>query len=383
MNDLSTQKNKRIGEVDYLRRFAVLAVIAIHTSSNSQILNLNLLLIVNLIIDVFSHFAVPLFIFISGFVLSLNYRGLFSQKTFYKKRAKSILPQYIIFSILYLLLNIIISEIHGNLEYPSIKTVIFYFLTAGSSYHLWYFSLIIQFYLFYPYIIKIYEKFVGNYETIFIFLALIAQQLWIVIKMIAINYINSSTHFSSLTYFISIYFVDRAFFSYIFYFILGIYLCRNYEYVTDKVFQNKKWIIVTIVVFTGAISALQINGIIKYGSYRSIPQSYFLVSNLLDSIYFPLIFSMLSIISLNIHTNKYKYSKYLNVFSLIGKYSFGIYLIHVLYITLIGTLIFPRLGIDPYHLIFYPVLFISVLILSYFSIYLISYLPYSKIIIGN
>ncbi|BBL65169.1 hypothetical protein MmazTMA_21460 [Methanosarcina mazei] len=223
----------------------------------------------------------------------------------------------------------------------------------------------------------------GNYETIFIFLALIAQQLWIVIKMIAINYINSSTHFSSLTYFISIYFVDRAFFSYIFYFILGIYLCRNYEYVTDKVFQNKKWIIVTIVVFTGAISALQINGIIKYGSYRSIPQSYFLVSNLLDSIYFPLIFSMLSIISLNIHTNKYKYSKYLNVFSLIGKYSFGIYLIHVLYITLIGTLIFPRLGIDPYHLIFYPVLFISVLILSYFSIYLISYLPYSKIIIGN
>lgn len=85
MNDLSTQKNKRIGEVDYLRGFAVLAVIAIHTSSNSQILNLNLLLIVNLIIDVFSHFAVPLFIFISGFVLSLNYRGLFSQNILQKE----------------------------------------------------------------------------------------------------------------------------------------------------------------------------------------------------------------------------------------------------------------------------------------------------------
>lgn len=98
MKFLFIQQKKRIGEIDYLRGFAILAVIATHTSARFiQIPNINLLLIINVIIDVFSHFAVPLFIFISGFVLSLNYKGPFSKKTYLQKRVKSILPPYIFF----------------------------------------------------------------------------------------------------------------------------------------------------------------------------------------------------------------------------------------------------------------------------------------------
>jgi surface polysaccharide O-acyltransferase-like enzyme len=117
------------------------------------------------IIDVFSHFAVPSFIFISGFVLSHNYNGPFSKKLFYKKRAKSILPQYMIFSIFYIIFDILLSSLNVNVYSVSILKVIFDLLTANSYYHLWFFALIIQFYMFYPYLIEIYNKFVTNNRT--------------------------------------------------------------------------------------------------------------------------------------------------------------------------------------------------------------------------
>jgi surface polysaccharide O-acyltransferase-like enzyme len=152
MEDLFIKQINKFDEIDYLRGFAILAVIAIHTSACfTQVKNINLVVIINVIVDVFSHFAVPLFIFISGFVLSLKYKGLFSQKIFYIKRAKSVLPQYIIFSTFYILLNVALSSINHNLKFPSIITIIFWFLTANSYYHLWFFALIIQFYIFYPY----------------------------------------------------------------------------------------------------------------------------------------------------------------------------------------------------------------------------------------
>lgn len=380
-----TQINK-FDEIEYLRGFAILAVIAIHISANfTHIQNINLLLIVNVIVDVFSHFAVPLFIFISGFVLSFKYKGSFSQKTFYKKRAKFVLPQYIIFSLLYILLNIAISSLNGSLKIPSIITIVFYFLTASSYYHLWFFALIIQFYIFYPWIIKLYENFTNSGRTfLFIFLTLIMQQLWLIIEDVSITYFTSSTYFNSITYLNVIFklLLNRLFFSHIFYFIIGIYVCQNYEYVMDKVFNFKKWTLLTIIVLTGVISALWIKGIAKYGGFSNIPESYSIFYDLLNSVYYPFIFSILLITSSNLLYIKNKYFDYSKTISLIGRYSFGIYLIHPLYMTIIATLIFPHFSIDFNHLIFYPILFISTFILSYFSVYLTSYLPHSEILIG-
>ena len=161
-----------------------MAVIAIHTSANfAEIRDINLLLIINVIIDVFSHFAVPSFIFISGFVLSHIYKGQFSKKSFYAKRAKSILPQYIIFSVFYTLLSIGLSAINGKASSPSILTMIINLLTASSSYHLWYFAVIGQFYIFYPYIMRIYSKFADNNRTLyFAGIILIIQQVWIIVS---------------------------------------------------------------------------------------------------------------------------------------------------------------------------------------------------------
>lgn len=202
MSHLLVKNINHFVEIDYLRGFAILAVLAIHTSQNYvKITEINSLLVANIVINEFSGFAVPLFIFISGFVLSLNYNGLFSKRTFYIKRVKSVIPSYIVFSTIYILFNIVSSAIHGELKYPSIIDVLVNLLTANSSYHLWFFALIIQFYIFYPYIIKLYEFFkVNNKIFHFIFVVLITQLVWIIMSDTAQNLVITSMYLNSIKY---------------------------------------------------------------------------------------------------------------------------------------------------------------------------------------
>jgi len=58
----------------------------------------NLLEIVNVIVSAFVHFAIPVFVFISGFVLNEKYEDTFSTAGFYKRRFVSIVLPYLIFS---------------------------------------------------------------------------------------------------------------------------------------------------------------------------------------------------------------------------------------------------------------------------------------------
>ena len=122
-----------IEEIDILRGFAILAVIAIHTSTNvSKITYLNNLVISNIIINVFSQHGVPLFIFISGFVLSIKYYGIFPVTQFFKKRIRSIIPQHLIFSILYIAIFATLNDP------PSFLEIIYKILTASSAIHMWF-----------------------------------------------------------------------------------------------------------------------------------------------------------------------------------------------------------------------------------------------------
>lgn len=377
-------RRNRIEEIDYLRGFAILSVVAIHTSANfTEIRDINLLLVMNVIVDVFSHFAVPSFIFVSGFVLSLSYNGQFSKKSFYTKRAKSIIPQYIIFSIFYILFKIGLSSINGKVNSPSISTVIFDLLTASSYYHLWFFAVIIQFYISYPYIIKIYNIFANKKRILcLISITLIVQQMWIVISDIAQTILDLTTYLNSINYYLNLFinsWLSLIFLSYIFYFILGIYVAQNYKDMNKQILKAKKWAILTILVMTGIISLLFIEGIIRYGGYYKIPHTYFMLLDLIESLYFPLIILIILNISLNISIMKNKYS---NIILLLGKYSFGIYLVHALYMDIIIQIVYPYFGIYNNQLIFYPVLFILTIFLSYFSVSQISHLPNSRIIIG-
>jgi peptidoglycan/LPS O-acetylase OafA/YrhL len=366
-------QNKRIIEIEYLRGFAILAVLAIHTSSNLiHIQNVNLLLITNVVIDVFSHFAVPLFIFISGFVLPIKYDSSLSKKAFYKKRVLSILPPYIIFSIVYICIHTIGHwRTNGILEYPSLTNTLFWILTASSAFHMWFFALVIQFYIIYPYIIYLYEKYSLKKQLILLLIVtFLVQEGWLVSRNIYQTYSNPTIDLL----------LASVFLSHIFYFILGIYTYHNYENMKKDVLENKKLLSVLVLLFTVVISIFWIKGIIEYGNFSKIPTYFFIIPDLIGTVYFSLIFLLLLMSIINLKSSNRISS---NILLSLGNYSFGIYLIHVVYMNIIINILFPKVNIDVNQSLYYILLFLLTLILSYINIYIITLFPYHKIFIGE
>ena len=84
--NLMENKVRYFDEINILRAFAILAVISIHVSAYfTHMGTINGLAALYMSIDVLSHFAVPLFIAISGFVLYNKYFDDIDIKRFYKK----------------------------------------------------------------------------------------------------------------------------------------------------------------------------------------------------------------------------------------------------------------------------------------------------------
>jgi surface polysaccharide O-acyltransferase-like enzyme len=185
---------RKISEIDFLRGFAIFGVILIHISSYyTKMENTNILLSVNVFVDCFVSYAIPLFIFISGFVLAVNYYKDFSVWNFYKKRLSVIIPPYLFFSILYILFTSIKIEPFG-FELPTWKEALIRIITANGYFHLWFFALIIQFYIFYPLIIRAYRflKF-KNQDYLPLIISFIIQVCWNLYGPLLINLIPENS----------------------------------------------------------------------------------------------------------------------------------------------------------------------------------------------
>ena len=357
-----------VREIDYLRGFAILAVILIHTSANfTKITPLNNLVLLNILIDIFTHFAVPLFIFISGFVLAINNYNSFSVKSFYIKRFRSILPQYLIFSILY------ITVFAFTYESPSPLMIIFKIISAGGSYHLWFFAILIEFYIFYPIIIQTYHHFEEESNiNDFLILSWLIQMVWVVLTLVLKTIVDDS---------LLAYVLQRIFISYLFYFSLGIYASKNFDALNDslKSIKSHQFILGLItILLTILISLFWVKGLIDYDYFYNISPLYFIIPGILETVYYPTIFILLFGASKYLSERK---NKIASTIYLVGKHSFGIYLIHVFFMIFTIKQL-DNLGTDYDDLIFYPLLFIISTSLSLFSVHLISYFPHSELLIG-
>ncbi|MFC1848272.1 acyltransferase family protein [Chloroflexota bacterium] len=125
--------------------------------------------------------------------------------------------------------------------------------------------------------------------------------------------------------------------------------------------------------------AFRIAGLARFGDYYDISPAYFImpstVSPLLHVLTFILCLRVLDYLILK------KSAITLSLYSL-GKYSFGIYLIHYAFIVLSAEVL-EYAGILNHNWSYYPIVFITTTALSYISARIISYLPYSQIIIGT
>lgn len=190
--------------IDVLRIISILAVIAIHTTSRSfelvqlDIIHYPLLFAVNQL----ARFAVPLFFFISGFVLEYRYDKPIILKQFYLRRLKRIVIPYLVWSAIYLLTS------QHSFNW---KTYFLDILTGSAANHLYFIPAILFFYLCFPLIH-------ANSSKIFIKRTMINLLIGDILLLILNYYFNA---FASLPT------VLQAIIMNIYIFILGMYISKR------------------------------------------------------------------------------------------------------------------------------------------------------------
>ncbi len=156
--------------IDALRVLAILAVVAIHTTTKNLDLyshDLNghfLLFIANQLV----RFAVPLFFMISGFVLELTSPPKINYWDYLKKRANRIFLPYVFWSAIY---YFFVYTYHS-------RSYFFTLLDGSASYQLYFIPVLLVFYLIFPVLHHFYKQISRPGFIIFLAVIQIAIQTW-------------------------------------------------------------------------------------------------------------------------------------------------------------------------------------------------------------
>jgi len=331
--------------LDNLRAIATISVICLHVSapilykfneipfSSWQIGN---------IYDSLVRFCVPIFFMVSGALL-LNRD--YDLEEFIVKRVIRIFPPFIFWSLIYILYN---SFILGNESFefiPFIKNVVLQLL-HGSEYHLWFVYALIGLYLLTP-ILRPWVKSATKVELRYFLI------IWLITILYAIPALTNYLPTNSL----------QNFSGYIGYFVLGYYLSKHVT--IDKYLLI--FCFLTGVFFTVFLT-YKASEAINY--FEGFYYNYLTFNVVLCSISVFLFFKQV----------QFKSTLVQNGLSLVSKYSFGIYLSHVLVLNLLH-----KIGIfwDFTHpIISIPITVIVCLSISTLLVYLGNKVKYLNFYIG-
>lgn len=143
------QVKQDIVQTTIFKGIAICAVLALHTLSSihgmySQVNTLSWLLVV----DQLLRFCVPMFVALSGYALAKKYGAQFSFTDFMKRRVVKLVPQYLLWSFIFIIPLALLYPNWGNpLSYLPLWKVI---LLGKADYHLYFVSTIVQLYLLFP-----------------------------------------------------------------------------------------------------------------------------------------------------------------------------------------------------------------------------------------
>jgi len=358
---------RKIEEIEILRAFAILAVCAIHAISHRAISEIEdrstFIYVFNFIIITFSHFAVPLFFLISGLILGLKYNENYSLGKYYKKRIQSIIPQYVVFSIIYA----VFSYFRSPQEHPlSFSSVSFKLLTGTASAHTWFFIVLIQFYIIFPFLCKLVYKVDSMKVFMAFFIFLLIQQIgwntFLLKFMLTPDFINVNIR----NIFLSL--------SYVTYFILGIFISKNYEVYKDKSSKIKSVKLLSIVsILLALLSYVDITKVLPFSVYN------FVIFTFTVPIYICTFILLFNLSKRIIEAGNYLKS----VFIFLSEYSYGIYLIHILVLIKITDILRGAFETPYYYRWeYYLLTFTGEVVLSVILLKLLTYLPYGKLIVG-
>ncbi|MBL0359093.1 MAG: acyltransferase family protein [Chitinophagaceae bacterium] len=335
--------------MNQLRALATFAVVLLHVAapvlSQYGVIN-NANWMVGNIYDSMVRFCVPVFLMLTGALLLPKKIEL---TDFLKRRFARILLPFIFWSCIYILIKLLAKWKSG--EHPDIISLgkyIFIQFRDGASLHFWYVYMIIGIYLFIPVLCKWINN--SSQKEVLYFII-----IWLMLIMMNIPMLTKFKPAIDLTYFAG----------FIGYPVLGYYLTKYFNYKNAG-----KWALVLIiagitVTITGTYWATK-----KMGVFEEYFFGYLSPNVLLAATGIFLFFrsSQFSNGKLNTATN------------FISKYSYGIYLSHVLVLALLGksginwSFIHPGIGI--------PLTSIIVFTISLAVTYLVNKIPYGNYVSG-
>lgn len=282
--------------MDFLKVIACIFVVTLHVTAfylMNSIESGGFNLFSSTIISVFTRVSVPIFVMISGRYLIKNYT---TKKDFYVKRLPRALVPLIFWNIIYTLFRFIIDP---NLNLQSLLKDI---LMGGASIHLWYLYLLVLLYILTPFIVDIKnslsKKSFRNLSILILFIGFLCEL------------IRMATGFLNIPLYYPVEFLG--------YFLMG-FILKDYKVKASYKFLS---LFILLCLFGASLSIYLL-------SIRSNFALYFHTS--LNP---PVLFATLSLYIFfnNIQIKKSKFSE-------LSKYTFGIYGVHILILSIISRFV--------------------------------------------
>lgn len=340
--------NQKYLWADDLRLIAIIGVIILHVIPNllyTTSVSDSVFWLSNIYASSF-RFSVPIFVMLSGALVLQKDYGLLA---FIRSKFLRLLLPFVFWSLIYIVYNLVCS-INGDLNLLLIIKLSINYLINGSSFHLWYIYMIIGVYLFIPIIGKWIRS--CSESEILYFLA-----IWFITLILNLPYINKYIISSSVNYFSG----------YIGYLILGYYISikeipAKYNIIPISILLIVVGLLITIF---GTYFLYVHNGRFQEDFYNYLSPNVLLVSLGLFLFF---------------KNNNFTLSKYTIIRTFICKYSYGIYLVHVLVLYLLiefgvkWTFLNPIVGV--------PITTACCLLISAAIVYILNKIPFGKYFAG-
>ncbi|WP_160032400.1 acyltransferase [Paenibacillus sp. An7] len=375
-----TLKKPRIEELTPFRGLAFLAIVMQHSLAEyiyrADILPADSIML--MFVYHLTRFGTPTFVFLSAVLLFYNYEQKLHYPSFIRKRFGDIYVPFILWTLVYWI-SVRLMMYTNWLDAETWKSLVRELFAPQAGYHLWFIIMVFQFYLLFPLFRRIaiqirnrLKEMEYKQQNRIVFAILLVSGLaygyllylsyyrmgqWAVTPGIGQTLLNHRT---------------SIFVMYIFYFILGA-VCA---FMLDR-FRS---VMVKILPWNALLSIL-LFVYLAYDVLRGSGETMNLnISTYLKPTTFVLILSQMFLIYGILHLVSVK-SKFYKLFTWVGRYSFGGYLIHALVIYWISSFTRP-LQLAGYHLGFTLLTFALTVIFSLLISYGLSRLPFSRYLVG-
>jgi len=349
---------ERLKEIDILRAIAFIFVVAQHTVGGfSNIKGIASYEYFTMkFLYVMAKTAVPIFLFISAISLFYVYTGKIDWKKYYIKRFKYVLIPYAIWSAINMYKL-------GNEE--RFKDFFIQILAGNGAFHLWYMGMILRLYLIFPIILYVAKKVhalnikirMGVFVSIIYLYYMVSKYQNTISDNVGAFVFGNPTEVQQRIVNISVLF-------WFLYFVLGIYVALNYEYLKTQILKYKYIIISIYFMLFAYVYSNEIHAV-KFVRQLSLMYT---------------VFSILTfyIVALSLK-NRVKFYGFIKH---ISDYSFVAYMAHVIVINKVSNnlkLMFPSIT--------YLVLGILTLIITSIAtpmfFYGVSFIKYSEYLTGT